>query len=155
MARPTKHEARYKYVGRATKLTPEVLTKLEQASAIDASPKQICLYASIAEGTYYRWLKENPELKERLDDLRQRRPLKANENIARALDNGDLALSKWELEHKEPEKYGEKIKIEHSGGISNENITEEDKNALKEFHEKLKKNLTDRSMKKAKEEGEI
>jgi hypothetical protein len=151
MARPTKHAYRYKYVGRTSKLTPEVVKKLEEAASIDASVSQTCYYAGISRKTYYEWMKNNPELSDRLDDLRERRPLQANRNITAAIEAGDLAISKWELEKKEPEKYGDKIKIEHSGSIMSGDVAHPEDELLRiEYKEKLKANIRKRAEEKAK-----
>ena len=159
MAKPQhykKHKFRYRWVGRPTKLSPEMVKKLEEAASVDATIEQMCFYAGIAEKTYYNWIDKNPELLQRLDSLRQRRPLKANQNITAAIENGDLALSKWELEKKQPDTYGEKVKLEHSGSIDNSSsVPVEDKEAVSEFYKKLKENRTKRRLEKAKENGEL
>ena len=80
-------------------------------------------------------MKENPELSDRLADLRERQPLKSHQNIATQIDSGDIPLSKWMLEHAEPEEYGEKVRIQHSGSI--ERATE-DQMELDESNEKLR-----------------
>src|SRR3990167_6620179 len=115
MAHPTKYRKgkyRYKYVGRTSKLTEECVKKLEEATAIGASVKRACYYAGISRETYYQWLKQNPDLSDRLDDIRERLPLKALQNIAAHIESnnpitGDISLSKWLLERTESDKYGE------------------------------------------------
>lgn len=143
MARPTKHEFRYKHVGRSSKLTPEIILKLEQCASIRATPKEICFYANINESTYYRWLQENPDLKERLEDLRQKAFVIARTTIVNGLDKVDTAFKF--LEKEKPEEYGDKLKIEHSGSVGNDDISHpEDEELRKEYKQKLVENLQKR-----------
>ena len=51
MAKPQhykKHKFRYRWVGRPTKLSPEMVKKLEEAASVDATIEQMCFYACIA-----------------------------------------------------------------------------------------------------------
>lgn len=74
-----------KKVGRPTKLTPEVRKKIEEAAAWDASVEEICFYADISRFTYYQWIKENPELSNRIEELRNRPVLKARQTAVTKL----------------------------------------------------------------------
>ena len=153
MARPRRNK---KYVyknpnGYHTKISDEVVRKLEEAASVDASINQSCYYAGIARSTYYEWMKEYPGLADRLADLRERRPLKANQNITAAIEAGDINISKWESEKKEPEKYGDKMKIEHSGSIMSGDVAHPEDELLRiEYKEKLKANIRKRAEEKAK-----
>lgn len=136
-----------------TKLTPTLVTKLKEAFAIGATVQQACYYAEISERTYYRWCEANPVLSQEFNDMRAKLPLAAKANIAGAIQNAkDIGLSKWLVERTEPEAYGETLNLKHQGDIG---LAHEDKEALALFHENLRANLRDRSMKKAKEDGEI
>lgn len=68
-----------------TKLTKETINKLEEAFAIDASIAESCFYANISTQTYYNWIKDNPELKERFDALRERPVLLARQTAVKKL----------------------------------------------------------------------
>lgn len=94
-------------VGRPTKMTPEVVMKLEQAFAIDASVEEACSYADISRNTFYVWLKENAEYQDRIDELRQRPVLKARQTIAKSLDNPQHA--QWYLSRKKKSEFTERI----------------------------------------------
>jgi len=152
--RPTKHEFRYKNVGRPSKLDDILVAKLEEAAGVDATIEQTCFYANIVPSTYHRWMNENPELKERLASLRERLPLRAKLNIAKIIEAGDITMSRWLVERKESAAYGEKLKIEHSGDVG-DGTPSEDKAIIAEMHQKLKTNLVKRSIEKAKQDGEI
>ena len=144
--RPTRHEFRYKDSGRPTKLTPELVSKLEQAATVSATIKQSCLYAGISTVTYYEWIKQNPDLLNRLELLRERRPLKANQNITGAIENGDLRLSQWEIERRQSDEYGEKIKVENVG--NQDGVFQEDEELRLKFKRKLMENIRRRAQEK-------
>jgi len=109
--RPTKHEARYKYVGRPSKMTSQVVSKLEEAFAIGASVAEACMYADITRETYYQWIKKNPKFSDRVEALQLKPTLKARQTVVKALDNPDMAMKYLERKHK-----GEfSIRTEHTG----------------------------------------
>jgi hypothetical protein len=99
--------------GRPTKMTSEVVTKLEHAFAIDASVEEACSYAEISRNTFYEYLKRNPSFQDRIDDLRQRPVLKARQTIAKSLDDPNHA--KWYLERKRRKEYGANIDLTTEG----------------------------------------
>ena len=107
VGRPTKHESRYKNVGRPTSMTPETITKLEQAFAIDASVEEACSYADISRNTFYEWLKRNPQYQDRIAELRERPVLKARQTIVKALDNPQHA--QWYIARKRKKEFAERI----------------------------------------------
>ena len=152
MGRPTKDQKWREAISKAvTKLTPDVVNKLKQAFSIGANDKQAYDYAEISKQTYYNWIKKYPELLDEFERMKTKLPLASKANIANAIQTlKDITTSKWLLERQETDDYGETLKIK---GL--ETITEEDKKVLEEFHQKLKKNISDRSIKKAKEEGEL
>jgi len=45
--------------------------KLEEAFAMDCSIEEACFYAGISRQTYYTWIKDNPELLDRFEELKQ------------------------------------------------------------------------------------
>lgn len=84
-----------------TKLTPEVVGKLEQAFAIDATIEEACFYAGIDKTTYYDWKKKFPELSNRLEALRNTPILAARQTLATAVKgNPELALKYLERKRK-------------------------------------------------------
>jgi hypothetical protein len=148
MARPTKKEVWKRNIAYGvSKMTPEVIQKLEAAFAIGATVSEACDYADVSPATYYSWCQKNPELLERFDRMRTKLPLKAKENIARRIKGesilGDIGLSKWLVERQQPENYAETIKLQSSEG--------DDAKIVSEFEERLQQNMRDRIIKKAKE----
>ncbi len=147
MARLTKKQLWKKHIAEGvTKLTDEVVKKLCEAFAIDATISQACDYADISEKTYYNWIEKNPELLQKFDRMRQRLPLKAKQNIAGTISAGDIGISKWLLERKEASNYGEKVKVEHSGSIANEDVEgrADAERVREEYEQKLKDTLKSR-----------
>jgi len=150
MARP-KVKYKYRYSSRQTKLTPECVTRLEDAASVQADVKQRCFYANISRQTYYRWIKENPDLSDRLDDLYERLPLKARQNIAQRIEGqstlGDIGLSKWLLERTQKDLTP---KLELSGQIDQGGASQEDDQLRQEFKERLRANIHKRWAEKEK-----
>lgn len=97
--------------GRPTKLTDETVKKLEEVFAIDGSVEEACFYADISRQTYYQWIKENPELNDRFQALRERPVLKARQTVVKSLDNPDNAFKY--LERKKKNEFS--LRHEHSG----------------------------------------
>jgi hypothetical protein len=127
LARKMTPVAEPKPIGRPSKRTPELLTKLENAFAIGADVRAACAYAGITTKTYYEWIKDDAELSDTFDELREKLPLKSLQNVALRIHGqtmtadgepiGDIDLSKWLLERKKPDDFNPKQKVEHSGGI--------------------------------------
>ena len=99
MARPTKKNPEGKQ--KSPKLTEDTIRKLEEAFSIDASVKEACYYADISTDTYYRWIKEFPELSDKLERLREKPVLKARQTVVKSLDNPDYAFKYLERKKKD------------------------------------------------------
>ncbi len=56
--------------GKYTKLTTETVNKLEEVFALDGTIEEACLFADISRTTYYNWIKDNPEMEERFEFLK-------------------------------------------------------------------------------------
>jgi len=84
MARPTKKNPTG--AQKRQKKTDMVIKKLEEAAAIDASIDEMCFYAGITPQTYYNWVKEDKELLERLNALRNKPVLKARMRAVQGVD---------------------------------------------------------------------
>ena len=75
-----------------TKLTIDVVNKLEQAFSIDASMEEAVYYANISKQTYYNWKEWFPELFEEFDRLRAKPVLRARQAVVNGLDDKEFAL---------------------------------------------------------------
>ncbi len=87
--------------GRPTVRSPEIITKLEQAFSLGATALGAIFHAGISKTTFYKWCEDDPELKDRLDALKQRPVLKALKTVNDDLGNPQTA--KWLLEKRHPE----------------------------------------------------
>jgi len=85
-------------------MTPEVYKKLEESASLDCTVLEMATYANVSPQTLYNWFNSDPELKARLDMLRERPILKARNTIVKGLDEADNA--KWYLEKKLKNEFG-------------------------------------------------
>ncbi len=116
--RPTKRAAINKKISEAMREgNAEKVSKLKDAAALDASVGEMCYYAGISESTYFRWMKENPELQEEITRLRNKPVLKARQEVIKGLDNNPQFALAY-LSKKRSSEFSEKSKVEHSGGIA-------------------------------------
>jgi hypothetical protein len=86
--------------GRPSKLTPEIVTKLVAAFSMGYNDSQACLYSGVSRNTFYSWMLENVEFRDRIRRARIEPNIKAREVVVNALNNGDLGAAKWWLEKK-------------------------------------------------------
>jgi len=112
----------YEYVGRHTVMTNEIVLKLEQSFALDATVEEACSYAKISRSAFYVWLEKNPEFKDRIDDLRQNPILAARKTVVDNLGSNPKIAFKY-LERKKKDEFALKQEIEHSGNVG-ERVTE-------------------------------
>ncbi len=96
-------------MARPTVMTESVVLKLEQAFALDASVEEACSYADIARNTFYEYLKNNPEFKDRIEDLRQKPVLKARQTVVQALGDANYAFKY--LEKKKKAEFGNSVEL--------------------------------------------
>lgn len=125
-------------VGRPTVRNEEINRKIEEAAALGSSIEEIAFYINVWRSTLYRWMAEDPELKDRIEELQEKPILKARQTIIKSLDNPDDA--RWYLEKKKKREFGNSVDIT-SGG---EKITPSSPEAIKiaeKYEEELKKLL--------------
>ena len=67
------------------KFTETTIKKLEEAFSFDSSVEEACFYANISKPTYYGWIKNNKELAERFNALRQKPILLARQTVVNRL----------------------------------------------------------------------
>lgn len=100
-------------VGRPTKMTPEIIGKLETSFSNGYTDVQACVMANINPSTLYEYCKENPEFSEKKEELKKRVDIQAKLNIVKSLQAGDKDISKWWLERKCKEEFS--LRTEHTG----------------------------------------
>ena len=87
--------------GRPTKMTQGTVKKLEEAFLRGLSDEEACLYADISKPTLYDYCDKNPDFFDRKELLKQRVKTRAKLNISKAIEDGDIDLSKWYLERRD------------------------------------------------------
>jgi hypothetical protein len=100
-------------VGRPTIMTPETISKLEEAFLNGASDKEAIFLANISSSTFYAYCQDNPDFSERKEALKDMVKYQARQNIVNAINNGDKPLSQWYLERKAKSEFAQRQ--EHTG----------------------------------------
>lgn len=103
-------------IGRPTKLTDEIVKKLEDAFSIGSTILEACIHAGISKQTYYNWIEDKPELLDYFEQLREKPVLKARNNIAKLIQNGDPETSKWFLERKKKDEFSLRTELTGKNG---------------------------------------
>ena len=144
MGRKTKHQKRYEFVGRPTKMTPEVLKKLEDAFANDFSDKEACFWANISPKTLYNYQTSNPEFVQRKEELKMSPNLMAKRTVISTLNNPTDA---WRWLSRRDEDFKPTSKIEHSGKLQTEpsEMTPAFAAALKVYLEQKNKEIDEKA----------
>lgn len=107
--KPAKHPG-----GRPSKLTPEVIQKLEYAFSIGASVNEACLYADIGRSTFFEWQQDNPKLADRFETLRDNPIFVARESVYKGIKR-DPKLALDFLGRKAKKEFGTNVDITTDG----------------------------------------
>ena len=102
--------------GRKTVMTPEVVTKLEEAFSRDCTDTEACIFAGISRMTLHRYQEDNPEFCDRKALLKDTLVLKARTNIAERIEKGDLETSKWYIERKKRGEFSTRQEVTGEDG---------------------------------------
>lgn len=94
----------------------DVVNKLEEAFAIDASIEEACFYANISRQSYYNNVKDGSELFDRFQALRNKPVLKARQTVVKSLDDPNHAFKY--LERKKKKEFGPSMELEGSIEVS-------------------------------------
>ena len=86
--------------GRPTVVTEEAVLKLETAFALGCNVKEALAFAEMSKNVYTRFLQRQPEFRVRFEQIRETPVLQAKRNVAMAIAAGDVAVSRWYLEHR-------------------------------------------------------
>ena len=97
-----------KKVGRPTVMTEAMIGKLEMLFAQGLSDREACLIADINPSTLYDYCNEHPDFSERKELLKDKPKIQAKLNVAEAIENKDIDMSKWYLERKAKEEFSAK-----------------------------------------------
>ena len=120
--------------GKFTKLTDDVVKKLEEIFLLDGTVEEACFFAGISKQTLYNWFKENPKMQERMDALRNEPFLKARQTIVKNLENPQYAFEY--MKRKKKDEFSERAELTGKEGKDLNPTTEEltkTNNLLNEF----------------------
>ena len=110
-------------VGRPTVMTPEIISKLEEAFSIGATDKEAIFVANISSTTFYKYCQENPEFAERKERLKDMPKYKARKNIVDKINSGDVPTSQWYAERKAKEEFSNRTDLNLSGELKSKIIS--------------------------------
>lgn len=99
--------------GRPTVFTPEVIGRIEEAAALDASVEEMAFYAGINRDTLYSKLQDDKDFSDRVEALRSRPIMKARKTIVDSLEDVDGA--QWYLERKRKREFS--TRVEHADEV--------------------------------------
>lgn len=120
--------------GKFTKLTDDVVKKLEEIFLLDGTVEEACFFAGISKQTLYNWYKDNPKMQERMDALRNEPFLKARRTIVKNLENPQYAFEY--MKRKKKDEFSERAELTGKEGKDLNPTTEEltkTNNLLNEF----------------------
>lgn len=76
------------------------------------SDEEACLLAEIDPATLYRYCQKNKSFASKKELLKRKPVLTAKRNIVKALEAGDVDISKWLLERKAKEEFNPKYSVD-------------------------------------------
>jgi len=158
MGRKTNHVKRYENSGRPTKMTDEVITKLEEAFMKSFTDKEACFSAGISTMALFRYEEKNPEFRERKKMLKNSPNMAAKTELAKSI-KGNLNQARWWATNKMNEEFGPRpttaVQINNETITNVTEVTPEVKEAIFLFEDEMRKVLTKRPDQPQIEEAEI
>lgn len=109
IGRPSKRELKNRNIGKGVcKLDDEAIKKLREIYALDASMKEVAYYIGVSIPTIYNWKKENKELFNELERIREEPVYLARETIVQGLRKDPNLAMKY-LEKKRRKEFGNEV----------------------------------------------
>lgn len=102
-------------MARPTKLTPELIGKIEEALSVGMSRARACSLAGISLDSLSRWINADPDLADLIEKAEAKgeyEHLKNIRDIAFGEKRGDWKASAWLLARKYPSRYSENQSID-------------------------------------------
>ena len=117
-------------VGRPTKITEEVVKKLQSILQLGVNDTVACQYAKISRETFYNRLEVDEVFRDVIESAKQLVTIAAGQVVSQSIiKDKDVASAKWWLERKAPDEFGIKDKPQVQVNILNNVI----KNDQKEY----------------------
>lgn len=101
-------------VGRPTKMTDDVIRKIEEVAALDGTVEEMAFYANVHKDTIYSWLKEDKEFSDRIASLKQKPFLKARQTIEKSLSIPQYAFEY--MKRKKKDEFSERSELTGANG---------------------------------------
>jgi hypothetical protein len=101
--------------GRPTTVTPEVLLKLREGFAYGLTDEECCLHVGISVKALYYYENKHPKFREQKALLKQSPTVKAKFNVNKKLEDGDSDISKWYLERRSRQEFGNNVDVTTAG----------------------------------------
>lgn len=79
--------------GRPTKKTPEVVKKLKQIFMYDGTVEEACLYAWISKVIYYKWIKEDVNFFNEMNQARLYPYITAKKTLIKSMESDNEAIA--------------------------------------------------------------
>lgn len=118
--------------GRPTKMTPEVIRKIEEVAALDGSVAEMAYYADVHVDTIYAYMAENKAFSERIAKLREKPVLMARQRVIKGVNESYSNAIDY-LKRKKRLEFGDNIDLTTKGEripITGMVITSEDGNTI-------------------------
>ncbi len=116
--------------GRPTKMTKNVVAKLEECYALDCTDKEACLLADISVDALYKYQKKYPEFVKRKQQLKETPVFIARKTVVKNIKEDQNLAFKY-LERKRRDEFGPSERIDHNVKVGIE-LSEEEAGLAKE-----------------------
>lgn len=143
MDKTAKKRKKGKKRGRRTVMTKKVLDNLKEAFLLDCTDEEACAKAGIGTTTLYRYLKQNPEFRDKIQAWKQNMFLIARKSMARDIEtDGKLALAY--MERKKKDEFSPRQELTGADGraieVATDKIETDYANVAREIREQIMEN---------------
>ena len=104
-------ERREKISETMSTMTEEKVRKIREAFALGCSVGEVLYYADIPKSTYYDWIRENPNLSDEIERLKEKPILMARQAVVSGLTNDKHFAFRF-LERKLPKEFADKTSVQ-------------------------------------------
>ena len=104
--------------GRPTKMTPECISKLEDAFSWGCTDSEACCFADISMAALYRYCEKNEEFRDRKEKLKDMPVMKAKRIQMNELDQDSISQANKVIDRKEGTKVTSTISGPNGGPIT-------------------------------------
>lgn len=123
-------------VGRPTKMTDDVVNKLESILKVGGTIEEACAYAKISKMSYYKWLEDSNDFLTKMESAKHYADIVAkNVVVDEIVNKKDLATAKWWLEKREFRDKGNNQQVNVMMPVFNV-MTDEAKEQLEKLYDK-------------------